>query len=131
MEKLQSLADKILAECDRHGNTLEQLEERVCQFESSCTTLSPEEAAQVVEELMKEIKVRKGGRREREEGRRREGERERERRMEGGREREKERGGGREGGGEGERGRRREREREKEGEGESPNADHLTQVTVT
>ena len=108
MEKLQSLADKILAECDRHGNTLEQLEERVCQFESSCTTLSPEEAAQVVEELMKEIKVRKGGRREREEGRRREGERERERRMEGGREREKEREGEwREGG--------REREKEREG----------------
>ena len=61
----------------------------------------------MVEELMKEIKVRKGGRREREEGRRREGERERERRMEGGREREKEREGGwREGG--------RERKREKE-----------------
>ena len=80
----------------------------MCQFESSCTTLSPEEAAQVVEELMKEIKVRKGGRREREEGRRREGERERERRMEGGRERERKRekeDGGREG--------ERERERRK------------------
>ena len=110
MEKLQSLADKILAECDRHGNTLEQLEERVCQFESSCTTLSPEEAAQVVEELMKEIKVRKeeGGRERKEGGRKeeggREGERERERRrMEGGREggrerkREKEDGGMEEG----------------------------------
>ena len=71
MEKLQSLADKILAECDRHGNTLDQLEERVCQFESSCTTLPPEEAAQVVEELMKEIEVRKRGRMEGERGGRR------------------------------------------------------------
>ena len=53
LEKLQTLADKILAECDHHDSTLNQLEEHVGQFESSCTSLPPEEAAQLMEELKK------------------------------------------------------------------------------
>lgn len=71
----------------------------MCQFESTCTTLPPEEAAQVVEELMKEIEVRERermeGERRKDGGREEEGWRERGGRMEDGR-----REGGREGEGE-------------------------------
>ena len=57
LKKLEALAERILSDCNTHSPTLDQLEERLQEFEGSCSSLTPEEAAKIAGDIQTEIKV--------------------------------------------------------------------------
>ena len=55
---MQTLADKLLVQCDCHDASLDRLEEKMADFEQRCTSMAPQEAAALAADISTEIEVK-------------------------------------------------------------------------